>query len=168
MSEMSAQEFDQIYERYKNMLYRIAYTYLKNHEDVEDVLQEVFIKRLYHAPFFETEEYEKRWMIRITANLSKDRLRSFWNRNRTSFEDFPETSEELQWKWNEKDQMVYSEVMSLPDRQRIVIYLHYFEGYTCREIAKILKCRESTVKMRLKRGRDLLRISLSKEGFVWN
>lgn len=167
-SKMSAQEFDNVYERYKILLYRIAYTYLKNSDDVEDLLQDVFIKRLYHAPSFETDEHEKRWMIRVTVNLAKNQLRSFWNRNRTEWDDFPDTPEIQQWRWEETDRNVYSEVMSLPDKQRIVIYLHYFEGYTCKEIADILKCTESAVKMRLKKGRDLLRVNLSKGGFSWN
>lgn len=167
-SKMSAQEFDKIYERYKILLYRIAYTYLKNSDDVEDLLQDVFIKRLYHAPPFETEEHEKRWMIRVTVNLAKNQLRNFWNRNRTEWDEFWETPEILQWNWEEKDRNVYWEVMALPDKQRIAIYLHYFEGYTCKEIADILKCKESAVKMMLKKGRDLLRESLSEGGFAWN
>ena len=167
-TKMSAHEFGVVYERYKNILYRIAYTYLKNSDDVEDLLQEVFIKRLYNAPSFETEEHETRWMIRITVNLAKNHLKSFWNRNRTNIDDLSEFPEMLQWQWNEKDRDVYSEVMALPDNQRIVIYLHYYEGYTCKEIANILKCKESTIKMRLKRGRDLLRLKFSKEGFAWN
>lgn len=99
-SKMGAQEFDDIYERYKNLLYRIAFTYLKNNDDVEDLLQEVFIKRLYHAPSFETEEHEKRWMIRITVNLAKNVLKSSWMRNRTNLEDLLETPEILQWEWD--------------------------------------------------------------------
>ena len=50
---MSTQEFKKIYEQYKTMLYRIAFTYLKNNDDVEDVLQEVFWKHFYHAPVFD-------------------------------------------------------------------------------------------------------------------
>lgn len=167
-TKMSAHEFNIVYERYKNLLYRIAYTYLKNSDDVEDLLQEVFIKRLFHAPAFETDEHETRWMIRITVNLAKNHLKRFGDRNRTNIDDLSEFPEMQQWQWNEKDRDVYSEVMALPDKQRIVIYLHYYEEYTCKEIANILKCKESTIKMRLKRGRDLLRLKLSREGFAWN
>lgn len=167
-TKMSAHEFSVVYERYKNLLYRIAYTYLKNSDDVEDLLQEVFIKRLYNAPFFETEEHETRWLIRITVNLAKNQVKSFWNRNRVNLADLSETPEVLQWQWDETDKSVWSEVMKLPDKQRIVIYLHYYEEYTCKEIANILNCKESAIKMRLKKGRDLLRLKLSKEGFAWN
>ena len=57
---MSAHEFEIMYDKYKNLLYRIAFTYLKGNQDIEDVLQEVFIKRMYHTPKFQSEEHEKR------------------------------------------------------------------------------------------------------------
>lgn len=164
--KMSAHEFNVVYERYKNLLYRIAYTYLKNSDDVEDLLQEVFMKRLYNAPPFETEEHEKRWMIKVTVNLAKNCVKSFWSQNRRALDELSEVPES--WQWDETDKSVYSEVMALPDKQRIVIYLHYYEEYTCKEIANILNCKESAVKMRLKKGRDLLRLKFSKEEFAWN
>lgn len=111
--KMSAQDFELIYEKYKNLLFRIAFTMLKNCEDAEDVLQEVFIKRVYHAPIFETDEHEKRWLIRVTVNMCKNHLMSFWYRNRT-------------------------------------------------EIAQMLGSRESTVKMRLKKGRELLKLKMEE------
>lgn len=162
-SSMSAEQFDKIYEKYKTMLYRIGFTYLKNKDDVEDLLQEVFIKRLYHAPAFETEEHEKRWMIRITVNLAKNHLKSFWKRNITNMDEILQTPECLQWNMDEKEKSVFVEVMALPEKQRIAIYLYYFEGYTVKEIGNILKCKESAVKMRLKKGRDLLKMNLSEE-----
>lgn len=159
--KLSTQECIKMYERYKNLLYRIAYTYVKNNEDVEDLLQEVFIKRMYKAPEFESQEHEKRWMIRVTVNLAKNHVKSFWHRNRTTMEEILETPDIVQWKLNEEEKEVFSEVMSLPEKQRISIYLHYFEGYTCKEIAEILKSKESTIKNRLKKGREILRERLS-------
>ncbi len=161
MAKMSTQEFNKMYEKYKNILYRIAFTYLKNNEDVEDILQEVFIKRMYLTEAFESEEHEKRWMIRVTVNMAKNNLKSFWNRNKLTMDELLETSEVLQWQLNEEERNIFSEVMKLPDKQRIAIYLHYFEGYTCKEIADIVKCKESAVKMRLQKGRELLKVSLS-------
>ena len=161
-SKLSTQEFDEVYERYKNLLYRIGFTYLKNPEDVSDLLQEVFIKRLYHAPDFETSEHEKRWMIRVTVNLAKNQLKSFCKRNITSSDEMLETPECSNWQWNEREKAVYEEVRSLPEKQRITIYLHYFEGYTCKEIAEILNCKESAIKMRLKKGREMLKISIQE------
>lgn len=161
MAKMSTQEFNKIYEKYKNILYRIAFTYVKNNEDVEDILQEVFIKRIYHTDAFLSEEHEKRWMIRVTVNMAKNSLRSFWNRNKLTIDELLETPEVMQWQFEDEEKMLFAEIMKLPEKQRVAIYLHYFEGYTCNEIAEIVRCKESAVKMRLQKGRELLKLSLS-------
>jgi hypothetical protein len=62
---------------------------------------------LYHAPAFETDEHETRWMIRITVNLAKNHLKRFWGRNRTNIDDLSEFPEMQQWQWNEKDRDVF-------------------------------------------------------------
>lgn len=162
-SNLSEEEFDEVYSRYNSLLYRIAFTYLKNKQDVADLLQEVFVKRVYNAPVFETEEYEKRWMICITVNMAKNHIKSFWKRKVTQLENILEMPECNGWQLNERDKEVYMEVMSLPGKQRIAMYLHYFEGYTCKEIACILHCNESAVKMRLKKGRDLTGVILQDD-----
>lgn len=83
---MSAQDLEKMYHKYKNFLYKIAFTYVKNQQDAEDILQEVFTARLYKAPAFDSEEHEKRWLIRVTVNSAKNYLKSFWHRNTTSLE----------------------------------------------------------------------------------
>ena len=125
-SNMSTQEFENIYERYKTMLYRIAFTYLKNNQDVQDVLQEVFLKRFYEAPTFENEEHEKYWMIRITINLSKNLLKSFWKRKVGTINELMESEDVFQWNFSENEQEIFRMIMSLPDKQRTTIYLHYY------------------------------------------
>lgn len=161
-SNMSTQEFEMIYQRYKNLLYRIAFTYLKNNADVEDILQEVFLKRVYQAPVFDNPEHEKRWMIRITVNMCKNMLKNFWNQNMDSLDENMDLLFQ-QWDMDINEKTIMDEVFRLPEKQRIVIYLYYFEGYTCREIANILKKSESAVKMRLKNGRTRLKAVLEEE-----
>ncbi|MBQ8802825.1 MAG: sigma-70 family RNA polymerase sigma factor [Tyzzerella sp.] len=156
-SYLSAQDFLEIYRKYKNLLYRIAFTYVKNNEDVEDILQEVFIRRLYKAPIFEDGEYEKRWLIKVTVNLCKNHVKSFWQRNKSNIDDLTEVLGIEYWDLDSEEKSVFSEVMSLPAKQRVVIYLHYYEGYSCKEIAEIMKSGESAVKMQLKKGRELLK-----------
>lgn len=165
-SGVNTQDFEEIYQKYKNTLYRIAFTYLKNNVDVEDVLQDVFLKRFYKSPKFKDEKHEKYWLIRITINLCKDTLRSFWNKNVKSIDELMESQEIIQWDFSEDEKYIFREVMSLPDKQKTVMYLYYYERYSCKEIAEILKCSESAVKMRLKKGRELLKINLEKEDFV--
>lgn len=165
-SKMSTQEFEEIYERYKTTLYRIAFTYLKNNHDVQDVLQEVFLKRFYQAPTFTDENHEKYWMIRVTINLSKNLLKSFWKRNVGTMDELMESDDISQWSFSGNEQELFKNIMSLPEKQRTAIYLHYYEEYSCKEIADILKCKESAVKMRLKKGRELLKSDLEQGDFI--
>ncbi len=144
--------FENKYEQYKNTLFRIAFTYLKNEEDCEDIIQEVFIKYLYSSPDFESLEHEKRWLIRVTINKCKNHLDLFWNRNRVC-SDYLERCE-----MSSDEIDVISEIMKLPEKYKSVIYLYYVEGYKITEISEILKVKASAVKMRLKKGRELLRI----------
>ncbi len=145
------------YDSYKTMLFRIAFSYLGNRHDCEDILQEAFIRLCYKAPEFPSEEDEKRWLIRVTINLCKSQLRSFWNRNKQNIEELEIFAPEPE------DKEILQEILRLPTNYKIVIYLHYIEGYKVAEIANILKVSESAVKMRLKRGREQLKIEM--EGF---
>jgi len=67
--------FQQIYDRYGPSLYRFCLIHMQNSNDAEDVVQEVFIKRLYGAPEFRTPEHERRWMFRVATNLCRDELK---------------------------------------------------------------------------------------------
>lgn len=156
-------EFEKIYEQYKDMLYRIAFSYLKNNCEVEDVLQEVFIRRLYKAPSFESENHEKYWMIRLTINLSKNVLKSFWRKHIGAIDESVIANDMGQFDLSKSESALFDTIMSLPDKQKIAIYLHYYEGYSVKEIALILKCKESAIKMRLKKGRELLKLQMNEE-----
>ncbi|MHB8129475.1 MAG: RNA polymerase sigma factor [Mobilitalea sp.] len=142
------------YELYKTMLFRIAFSYLSNKHDCEDILQEAFIKLCYHSPDFPNDEEEKRWIIRITINLCKNHLKSFWYRNKINIDEV------IEYASAPEDKEVLLEILHLPQKYKIVIHLYYFEGYKISEIKDILKLSESAVKMRLKRGRELLRIEM--------
>ncbi len=158
---MSTQEFERKYHLYKDLLYRISFTYVKNQADAEDLLQEVFLKLLYQAPVFESDEYEKRWLIRVTVNMAKNFVKSIWVRQRDSLE---EGEIAIPWSMDSDKQELLNEVLDLPDKCKAVMYLHYYEGYTCKEISKMLGLTESAVKMRLKKGRSLLKINLLEGG----
>ena len=156
---MSTQQFEEKYYRYKDLLFRIIFTYVKNQNDAEDILQEVFTKLYCSNKSFETEEHEKRWLIRISVNLSKNHLKLFWNKKRDIFEHDCINGTSTPPEQNDLLQMV----LDLPDKCKAPMYLHYYEGYTCKQIGDILGCRESAIKMRLKKGRELLKIILEEE-----
>jgi len=142
------------YNKYKNMLFNIAYSYVGNKHDCEDILQEAFIKLCYHAPDFESEENEKRWIIRITINLCKNHLGKYWNRKKVPIEELDEVF------YQENVRNVMSDIVRLPMKYKSCILLYYIAGYKISEISDILHISESAVKMRLKRGRDLLKIEM--------
>ncbi|MDF2821435.1 MAG: polymerase sigma factor, sigma-70 family [Clostridiales bacterium] len=144
------------YSIYKTMLFRIAFSYLGNKHDCEDILQEAFIKLCYHSPDFQSDEDEKRWVVRITINLCKNHLKSFWRKKRID-------TEELEaYAYESEDRDVLISIIQLSPKYKTVILLFYFEGYKISEIADIMKLSESAVKMRLKRGRELLKIELEE------
>lgn len=146
--------FEYKYYTYKKLLFRIAYAYMENTADTEDILQRAFIKLLDYRKEFPSEEDEKRWLIRVTINLCKDEKRSFWNRNRCYIEELEQKS------YSQEEREVLQELHNLPDKYKVCIHLHYIEGYSVAEISHILKISESAVKMRLKRGREKLRLEL--------
>ncbi len=148
-----ADKFETAYDLYGKAVYRLAMVYLGRHADAEDVTQEVFVRLLYRAPGFADGDHEKRWLLRVTANLCKDQLKGFWRRQVTELEDtLPAAPPE--------EQEALAAVMALPERYKLPIHLHYYEGYSVAEIAEILKLGQSAVKMRLKRGREMLKLEL--------
>ena len=145
--------FDRVYETYGPALYRFCLLQMKNPADAEDVLQDVFVKRLYQAPKFKSPEHERSWLYQVALNLCRDE----WRRSRRS--ELPLAAaagvslppEELS---------LLDQVSNLPEKQRTVLHLHYYQGYGLREIARLLGVTVPTVKMRLKRGREALRREL--------
>lgn len=151
---ITEEEILEKYNLYKNLLFQIAFSYLGNKYDCEDVIQEAFIKLFYHAPEFEHGENEKRWLIRITINLCKNHVKCFWNRMKVPIEGLEE------YFCQEEEKEIMSDIIRLPVKYKTTILLHYIAGYKISEISQMLDLSESAVKMRLKRGRDLLKIEL--------
>ena len=126
--------------------------------DAEDAVQETFVQYYTSRKEFENEQHIRRG----SSGWSSIRLKyqsDFLEKNRCSLEDYMET---LSFP-DSKSRDLFEEVMKLPDKFRIVIHLFYYEDYSVREIADILKLSESNVKTRLSRGRALLRNSLKEE-----
>lgn len=130
---------------------RLAYTYLQNMEDAEDILQDTLIQFLRYGPECRDEAAEKAWLLKTAANLSKNRLR--YNAIRKT----DELEENLAAEDRRDLSFVWEAVKCLPSPFREVIHLFYYEGYKTAEIAKILDRRESTIRSDLKRGRQRLK-----------
>ena len=154
---MDTQEMEQIYDKYHESVYRLAFAYCKNRADAEDITSEVFLKRFASRTVFENERHETGWMMRVTINQAKDLLRSFRYRFSVPLEEAAlciETPEEHD---------VYHAVMELPVKYRSVIHLFYYEGYSTAEIAEMTGRSETAVRTQLHRARKLLKEALGEE-----
>ena len=152
---MEEKLFEEVYAAYGPSLYRFCLVQMGNAADAEDVLQEVFCKRLYRAPAFSSAEQERRWLFQVAANQCRDERKRRWRRDMPLSDALPapETGEAALWE----------QVSRLPEKLRAVIHLFYGEGYQVKEVAKILGISVPAVKMRLKRGREALRSAWEAE-----
>lgn len=149
----------ELIERYQDNLYAVAFNVCKNAEDAEDVVQDTFIQYHTSKKNFENEQHIRAWLIRVAINKAKNMNHTFWRQHKLSLEDYMET---LTFETPESENL-FETVMKLPEKYRIVIHLFYYEDYAIREIADILKISESNVKVRLSRGRTLLKEALQEE-----
>ncbi|MBO7530767.1 MAG: sigma-70 family RNA polymerase sigma factor [Lachnospiraceae bacterium] len=149
-------DFDNIYTKYSDRLYAAAFSICRQQQDAEDAVQDALIRLFHSDKEFESEEHLKAWLLRVTINAAKSTKRLFWNRNRTSYEEYMDS---LAFE-EPSDRSLMDEVLALPEKYRIVIHLFYYEEYKIKEIADILKVSENTVKTRLLNGRRILKTKL--------
>ena len=144
-----------IIERRRDNIYKIAFAYMKNRFDADDVYQTVFENFLKSRPIFDSDEYEKAWFIRTTINVCKNVFASGWKKKVTAMED-EEWNKIPDQERNETDELL-EKVMALPPKYRIVIHLFYYEGYSVNEIANILSLSVGTITTQLSRARKKLK-----------
>lgn len=148
---ISKEEFEKTVDDYSEIMFRCAYTYCNNRADAEDIVQEAFVKYLKKSLPFESEEHKKAWLLRVVINLSKNLMKSFWNRNKTDIdENIADNNNYL------TNYELWEDVRKLPAKYRILVELYYGEGYTLEEITRITGIKKSTVSDRLKKARQLL------------
>lgn len=155
----SEQEVNHAIGRYADTVFRLCMVSLKNSADAEDVFQTVFLKYALSNQRFETPEHEKAWLIRVTVSTCRDLLKSFFRKHTVSLEEIPESPSPASARQTE----VLEAVRSLPKDYREVVYLHYYEGYTAREIAQLLRKNTNTVYTHLSRAREMLKEMLGGE-----
>lgn len=149
----SEQEVNRVIELYGDTVRRLCMIYLKNYADTEDIFQNVFLKYATSSIKFENDEHEKAWFIRVTINKCKDLLKSFFRNRTVSLDDIVEKPEAIPSEYRE----VLEAVLSLPQKYRNVVYLHYYEGYSAPQISHILGKNVNTVYTLLTRSKKMLR-----------
>ena len=147
------QNIEELFRKYKDDVYRLALSYTRNPAEAEDVCQSVFVKGMEQPSI--TPGKEKAWLMQVTANQCRNLLRSgWWKKTQPLEEALPaETGE---------DSGVYQAVMALPPKYRVVVYLRYYEEYSTKEMAQLLRISQSAVTTRLNRARQMLKESLKE------
>ena len=136
--------------RNENKLFRTAIAITGNKSDAEDIVQDAFVKLLDKKPDFESQDHETAWLMRVTINLCKNYLKSYWRKKTVPIlESYLAKSEE--------DKQIIEIISSLPVKYRTVIHLFYYEGYSTKEIAEITNQKESTVREQMTRARRKLK-----------
>lgn len=139
--------------KYSDMLIKLAFTYVKNLADAEDITQEVFISLMKNGNNIQNDEHLKAWLIRVTINKCKNHLKSSWIKWSVPL---PEDLSYLP----KEDSEVLLQLLELPVKYRSVIHLFYYENYSINEIAQLLDKKPATIGTWLSRGRGQLKEKL--------
>ena len=155
---MTEQAFTAAAERHLDMVYRIALNYFRTPADAEDAAQTVMLRLWQTDTQFADDGHLRRWLVRVTLNACRDVSRSPWRRRTVPLEECREPAFE-----DPGRQRLYEEVMALPAKYRLPLYLYYYEGYAVAEVGELLGLKPSTVQTRLARAREKLKIQLTEE-----
>lgn len=149
-------EITAIFEKQVDTVYRVCFTYLKgNRMDIEDAVQSAFTALMRSGKRFESEGHQKAWLITVASNMCKNML-SRKHRADVAFDP------EIHGGYEEKDGTIEA-LMQIPENERLSLYLHYYEGYTAKEIGEMLRKKESTVWGYLHKGRGMLKEMLRED-----
>ena len=150
-------EIERIVDEYASELFRLWLVMLKNTHDAEDAVQDTLLSYLQRAPEFESRESERSWLLTVAANRCRDSLRRAKRHPSVSMDELTELGA------TDEHALVLDALMALPEKFRLVLTLHYVEGYSTSEIAGMIGRTPSAVEMRLQKGRRLLEDTLGKE-----
>jgi len=141
---------EDVIQNFSDTLIRIAFQNTKSISDSEDIVQDVYIKLLKHNASFETLEHLKAWLIRVTINQTKDFLKTAWYRKIIPLNDSMDF-------FAPEEQVVMDEIFELNKKDRTIIYLYYYEGYSIDEIGRLMQKNANTISSRLQRARKKLK-----------
>ena len=156
---MLEKPFKRLAKLHMDTIFRLAFHYTKSQAEADDITQEVLLKLYRTDKAFESDEHAKYWLIRVTINECKRLFQSPWHKV-APIEDYAAT---LAFPTEEHSALFYA-VMELPKKYRVPIFLHYYENYSCEEVAQLLSIPCATVRTHLRRGRALLKTYLQEAG----
>lgn len=147
---------EEVIQREKDLVYRLAFSQCHQKDQADDIFQNVMYRYLKVKPTFESLEHEKAWFIRVTLNCSKTSLKSFWNNK-------VEEIDEQAYIFEKKEIDLTPYLNKLPKKYNAVLYLFYYEGYSTKEMAKLLHIKENNVRVLLNRARNQLRKEIESD-----
>lgn len=178
-AQRTQERMKQNMEAYSDMVYKLAYSLVKNKYDADDIYQEVFLSYIRHKPRFDSKEHEKAWFIRVTVNFSKNLWKSAWKSKVTMMSENVEDAvkggivsggradvkecADPAFLLEDEDAALIAQVKSLPAKYRAVIHLFYYEDMTVEEIGRALQRKPSTVRAQLTRAREMLKKKLKED-----
>ncbi len=148
---LSETEYTNLAQQYMDMVFRVAFNYVKSSEDADDITQSVFLRLWKRRPDFESAAHAKHWLLRVAINESKRFLCSPWHKT-LSLEEC-----EIPPLPSSAHRELLDAVLRLKPRYRTVLYLHYYEGFTADEIATALGTPKNTILTQLRRAREQLK-----------
>ncbi len=156
--------FRQFVERYMKQSYNVAYSFLNNHHDAEEIAQEAFVRAYRSIGSFRGESEISTWLYRIVMNLSLNRLKQLRRdaTRRTHTEEEMTSGNDQQSAYqNDIREHIEHALHELPTLQRAVVILRHLDGLSTKQVSGILKCSEGTVKTHLFRGLKKMRVKLN-------
>ena len=165
MAAMTREAFLENIKSYTLHMYRLAFSILRNSQDAEDAVSEAVLRAYENLGTLRSEERFKAWVLQITANEAKKLYGKNKRMSTVAWEDYMSDymSENMAPAFYDEHHELWDVVMKLDDDFRDVIVLFYYEQFSIREIARILKCREGTVKSRMHRAKGQLREMLQEQ-----
>ena len=155
---MSREEFEKIAEKYMDTIYRVAYSWMKNQHDANDVTQIVLLKFYKTTKSFESDDHIKNWLIKVTVNECKMIFRSPWSKT----EDITDYAQTLGFE-EEQHYDLFQAVMKLDKKYSVPLMLFYYDGYSTKEISSMIGVPEKTVSTRLFRAKAKLKNYLKED-----
>ncbi|SFW38047.1 RNA polymerase sigma factor [Ruminococcus flavefaciens] len=150
------------FKKYGNTVLRAAFAFSGSYAEAEDIVQDVFLSLHTNPQNFNSDEHLKAWLLRAAINKCKNFRRSFRFSRTCSIDDLEHS--EVICEMDTESRELRQQIAALPKKYAEVIFLHYYEGYSIKEIASMLNKNENTVGSLLRRGREKLKAELEEEG----
>ena len=144
----------ELFDRYADMVYRVALSYLRSPQEAEDVVQSVFLQLLEGGVTIYPGK-ERSFLAKVTVNRCKNLLRAVKRHETVPLDETVLLAPP-------EDRELFRAVIELPEKYRIVVSLHYLEGCSFREISELLHIGVSAVSMRLHRARNILKEQIGR------